>query len=38
VLLGRMVLSTVAQWFVLDAREKGKQFSIGSGRFERRNT
>jgi hypothetical protein len=38
VLLGRMVLSTVAQWFVLDAREKDRQFSTGSGRLERRNT
>jgi hypothetical protein len=26
VLLGKTVLSTVARWFVLDAREKDKQF------------
>jgi hypothetical protein len=32
------MLSTVAQWFVLDAREKNMQFSTGSGRLERRNT
>jgi hypothetical protein len=38
VLLGRTVLSTVAQWFVLDARERERQFSIGSSRLERRNT
>jgi hypothetical protein len=38
VLLGRTVLSTVAQWFVLDAREMDRQFSTGSGRLERRNT
>ena len=37
-LLGRTVLSTVAQWFVLDAREMDMQFSTGSGRLERRNT
>jgi hypothetical protein len=33
-----MVLLTVTQWFVLDAREKDKRFSAGSGRLERRNT
>jgi hypothetical protein len=33
-----MVLSIVAQWFVLGAREMDRQFSIGSGRLERRNT
>jgi hypothetical protein len=38
VLLGRMVLLTVAQWFTLDARERDRQFSAGSGRLERRNT
>jgi hypothetical protein len=38
VLLGRTVLLTVAQWFVLDARERDRQFSAGSGRLERRNT
>jgi hypothetical protein len=38
VLLGRKVPSTVAQWFVLDAREKDRQFSTGSSRLERRNT
>jgi hypothetical protein len=38
VLLGRTVLSTVAQWLVRDAREKDKQFSTGSGRLERCNT
>jgi hypothetical protein len=38
VLLGRTVLSTVAQWFVLGAREMDKQFCTGLGRLERRNT
>jgi hypothetical protein len=38
VLLGRTALSTVAQWFMLDARERDMQFSLGSGRLERRNT
>jgi hypothetical protein len=38
VLLGRTVLSTVAEWFVLDAREMDRQFSIGSGCLERCNT
>jgi hypothetical protein len=38
VLLGRMILLTIAQWFVLDTRERDKQFSTGSGLFERRNT
>jgi hypothetical protein len=28
----------VTQQFVLDARESDMQFSIGSGRLERRNT
>jgi hypothetical protein len=37
-LLSRTVLSTVAQWFMLDARERDSQSSIGSGRLERRNT
>jgi hypothetical protein len=34
----QMVLLTVTQWFVLDARERDMQFSAGSGRLERRNT
>jgi hypothetical protein len=38
VLLDMTVLSTVAQWFVLGAREMDMQFSTGSGRLERRNT
>jgi hypothetical protein len=38
VLLGSTALSTVAQWFMLDARERDMQFSLGSGRLERRNT
>jgi hypothetical protein len=38
VLLGRTVLLTLTQWFVLDARERDMQFSAGSGRSERRNT
>ena len=38
VLLGRTVLFTVTQWFVLDTRERDMQFSAGSGRLERRNT
>jgi hypothetical protein len=33
-----MVLLTIAQWFVLDERERDRQFSTGSGRLERRNT
>jgi hypothetical protein len=38
VLLGRIVLLIVTQWFVLDARERDMQFSVGSGRLERCNT
>jgi hypothetical protein len=40
VLLGRTVLLTVAQRFVLGARERerDKQFFAGLSRFERRNT
>jgi hypothetical protein len=38
VLLGRMVLSTIAQWFVLYAQEVDMQFSTGSCRLERRHT
>jgi hypothetical protein len=40
VLLGRTVLLIVAQWFVLEARERerDKRFSVGSGHLERRNT
>jgi hypothetical protein len=38
VLLGRTVLLTVTQWFVLDARERDRRFSIGSGHLERHNT
>jgi hypothetical protein len=40
VLLCRTVLLIVARWFVPEARERERfrQFSIGSGRFERRNT
>jgi hypothetical protein len=38
VLLGRTMLLTVAQWFVLDARKGNRQFSTGSGRLERHNT
>jgi hypothetical protein len=34
VLLGRTMLLNVTQWFVREDR----QFSIGSGRLERRNT
>jgi hypothetical protein len=33
-----MVLLTVAQWFVLDARKRDMQFSAGSGRLEKCNT
>jgi hypothetical protein len=32
------MLLTVAQWFVLDARERDMRFCAGSGRLERRNT
>jgi hypothetical protein len=32
------MLLIVAQWFVVDARERDMQFSTGSGRLERRNT
>jgi hypothetical protein len=32
------MLLIVAQWFVLDARERDMQFSTGSGLLERRNT
>jgi hypothetical protein len=35
---GRTVLLTVTQWFVLDARERDRRFSAGSGRLERCNT
>jgi hypothetical protein len=38
VLLGRTVLLIVTQWFVLDARERERRFSVGSGRLKRRNT
>jgi hypothetical protein len=34
----RTVLPTIAQWFVLDARENSRQWFTGSGRFEMRNT
>jgi hypothetical protein len=37
-LLGRTMLLTVTQWFVLVARERERRFSAGSGRLERRNT
>jgi hypothetical protein len=32
------MLLTVTQWFVLDARERDRQFSAGLGRLERRNS
>jgi hypothetical protein len=32
------VLLIVTQWFVLDARERERRFSAGSGRLKRRNT
>jgi hypothetical protein len=38
VLLGRAVLLIVARWFILGARERDEQFSVGSGHFEGRNT
>jgi hypothetical protein len=38
VLLGRTVLLTVTQWFVLDARERDMRFSAGLGHLERDNT
>jgi hypothetical protein len=28
----------VTQWFMLDARERDKRFSTGSGHLEKRNT
>jgi hypothetical protein len=38
VLLRRMVLLIVTQWFMLGARERDMRFSAGSGCLERRNT
>jgi hypothetical protein len=38
VILGRTVLLIVTQWFVLDARERARQFSAGSDRLEECNT
>jgi hypothetical protein len=38
VLLGSMMLLIVTQWFVLDARERDRRFSAGSGRLGRHNT
>jgi hypothetical protein len=39
VLLGRTVLRIVTRWFVLGhERERDKRISVGSGRFEERNT
>jgi hypothetical protein len=38
VLLGRTVLLIVTQWFVLDTRERDRQFSTGSDPLEERNT
>jgi hypothetical protein len=38
VLLGRTMLLTVTQWFVLEARERDKRFSACSSHLERRNT
>jgi hypothetical protein len=32
------MLLTVTQWFVLDARERDRQFSAGSGSLERCST
>jgi hypothetical protein len=37
-LLGKTVLLTVTQWFVLKPREMDRRFSAGSGCLERRNT
>jgi hypothetical protein len=38
VFLGRTVLLIVAQWFMLEARERDRRFSAGSSCLERRNT
>jgi hypothetical protein len=38
VLLGSTVLLIVTQWFVMDARERDRRFSVGSARLERYNT